>query len=191
MLSSVTWRWYRDELALPSTAYDIEAGVQLAASSDDAEWVYVDNVPIGSNGVYNDIVYYPITPQPGTTMLDFVVRNNQGGSSTGNPTGLAYKTTVNYSTPSVSFAESALTFQLIGAGGAVVTTNPQITVLLNGEEATPAFADGVYDLSGLVTANGDYTVEVYDGCLTTLLLGSKIYHVDPVPTVERGRHVRG
>ncbi len=107
-----SWRWFQGEMTLPCTAYNISATV-LQATSDNAEEFYLNGVLVGSDGEvqgpfiddseWNTIINYSISPQPGVNTLDFIVRNYAmpGGGPTSNPTGLIYRTTVDYEVPDV------------------------------------------------------------------------------------------
>lgn len=110
--SADSWRLFHDEMALPCTAYNVDATVDVAATADNAEEFYFNGALAGSDGEvegpftdnseWNTILNYPISPQAGTNSLDFIVRNYSGSDSpTANPTGLLYKVTVNYEVPDV------------------------------------------------------------------------------------------
>ena len=90
-----SWRWFHDEITLPEKGYYI-AGSVVLATADNAEEVYFNEEPVGSNGNWTVPTEYSIEPQPGLNTLDFIVKNYAGGSATSNPTGLIYKTTVTY-----------------------------------------------------------------------------------------------
>lgn len=106
-----SWRKFHDELTLPCTAYNIDASVNVAATSDNAEDVYFNGQFVGSDGEvqgpwtddheWNTIINYPVSPQAGTNTLDFIVRNYgiDGSTAEGNPTGLIYATSVNFEYP--------------------------------------------------------------------------------------------
>jgi hypothetical protein len=170
--STVTYRSYHDELTLACTAYDIQAGVTLAASSDDAEWVYANGVLVGSNGVFNTIVNYAILVQPGTTMLDFVVRNNAGTSSN-NPTGLAYQATVSYAVADVIWLPPVTleNFDLLDG-----STVPLKFQLFQGETLLTAAQD-VY--MRVLDVNGDMVAEWVPGEGTDYLRfdGTEFYYI--------------
>jgi len=106
-----SWRWFSTTFELCAGAYNIDATVQLAATSDNAEEFYFNGSFVGSDGEvqgtfiddweWQTIISYPITPQEGVNTLDFIVRNyaQPGGSPTSNPTGLIYKAEITYDCP--------------------------------------------------------------------------------------------
>jgi len=99
-----SWRWFHDEINIQGYPF---AGTVVSATADNAEEVYFNGVPVGSDGEiqgpfidnqeWNTILDYSIIPQPGLNTLDFIVRNYAGSSNPeSNPTGLIYKTTISY-----------------------------------------------------------------------------------------------
>jgi hypothetical protein len=105
-----SWRWFHDEFELCAGAYNIQAGLGVAATADNAEELYFNGVVVGSDGEvegpfvddheWNTIIDYPITPVPGMNTLDFIVRNYSGNDSpTDNPTGLLYRVELTYDCP--------------------------------------------------------------------------------------------
>ncbi len=181
-----SWRKFHDEFVIPATAYGIGANVKVSATADNAEAFYFDGVLKGSDGEvfgpsaddqeWNTIREYAVTPHTGTNKLDFIVRNYRDQiTPETNPTGLLYKMSVDYSTPTIQCLTPAVTFQLM-AGANAVLTQQDIKVLVNGNPVTAAFANGVYTVPSIA---GDYTVVIRDGFVETLELGSCSGHVDP------------
>ena len=100
-----SWRWFRDTFNVPGYP---KSGNIVAATSDNAEEVYLNGVLVGSDGEvqgpfidnqeWQTILNYPIAPQMGSNTLDFIVRNYAYGTDDPhvNPTGLIYKASVEY-----------------------------------------------------------------------------------------------
>jgi hypothetical protein len=171
--SANSWRWFHDEMTLPCTAYNIAASVVMA-TADNAEEFYFNEVFVGSDGEvqgpfvdnyeWGTIVSYPISPTPGVNKLDFIVRNYAGtNSQTGNPTGLIYKTTVDYEVPDVVWQPPItndafelkdgttlpLKFKLYKQDGTLITDMQDVSMKVEGpagEVATWSLGDGVDNL---------------------------------------------
>jgi hypothetical protein len=104
-----SWRWFTKSVDLCPGAYNI-AGT-ITATSDNAEDVYVNGNPFGSDGEVQDpweddhewetVLDYTFTADPADTLtLDFIVRNYPGSSDpTANPTGLIFKAVITYDCP--------------------------------------------------------------------------------------------
>jgi hypothetical protein len=108
-VATSTWRWFSKSVDLCTGAYNIAGTIK--ATSDNAEDVYVNGNKAGYDGEvqgtpidnheWNTIIDYPFTVDAADTLiLDFIVRNYPGSSSsTANPTGLFFEATVNYDCP--------------------------------------------------------------------------------------------
>lgn len=102
------WRLFQESFALPANATVSSANVAFTA--DNAAEVYLNGSSVGTTGdVYGavpgalplhfaSVFNAALSPTSGTNTLDFVVRN-WGGPFNPNPTGLLYKTTVDYCEP--------------------------------------------------------------------------------------------
>jgi hypothetical protein len=101
-----SWRWFHEEFVIPDNSEILSANL-LSATADNAEEVYFNGILVGWDGEiqgdYHDdhewatIKDYDIDPVTGENTLDFIVRNYPGSTSpTDNPTGLIYKTTIDY-----------------------------------------------------------------------------------------------
>jgi hypothetical protein len=99
-----TWRWFRRVVTLPTGASGFSGSVTCTA--DNAELVYVNGTPIGSDGEvfgefspsqeWSTIDSFPVPAevlQEGENEFLFLVRNYQpvSGDPYGNPTGLIYE----------------------------------------------------------------------------------------------------
>jgi hypothetical protein len=171
-----SWRKFHDELVLPCTAYNIDASINVAATSDNAEEVYFNGQFIGSDGEvqgpwvdnheWNTIVNYPVSPQAGANSLDFIVRNYgvAGSTAEGNPTGLIYATSVNFEYPEAIWQPPItndafelkdgttlpIKFKLYTQEGALITTVQNVDLVVYDTSGTEVVAwflgDGVDNL---------------------------------------------
>jgi hypothetical protein len=103
-----TWRRFSKTVELCEGAYDISG--EINATADNAEEAYVNGTLVGFDGEttgsfidnheWNTIQTYYFVASADTLIFDFIVRNYSGtNSATGNPTGLIFNATVNYSCP--------------------------------------------------------------------------------------------
>jgi hypothetical protein len=103
-----TWRLFSKTVNLCEGAYDISG--MINATSDNAEEVYVNGALVGTDGEvqgsfvdnqeWSTIQTYYYVADADTLTFDFIVRNYAGtNSATGNPTGLIFNASVDYSCP--------------------------------------------------------------------------------------------
>lgn len=114
------WRMTKVDLVPPAGSYLLGGEVTLLANADNAQRVWLNNTTLspssGSQGMvegmctdthqWNSIDTYEFTPVAGTNTLAFVWRNFGLGalcglqySQTSDPTGLIYKATISYYSP--------------------------------------------------------------------------------------------
>ena len=150
-----SWRWFHDEVVVACTAYDIE-DTSISLTADNAEEFYFNGQLVGTDGILQgsfvddvniwlSVIEHPISPQPGTNTLDFIIRN-YGSRPTSNPTGLIYRSDFNYQLPGVSWtapsgaqpllveagANLRIRFQLTGQGGVMLRTFQPVVLKIHG-----------------------------------------------------------
>ncbi len=119
------WRLFSNSLAIPTGAVVSPATLHLGA--DNSVQAFLDNTSVGSAPGFSSITDLPLTITPGSHELEFVVKNDAYGGAT-NPTGVIYKTSIDYCVPTVppatecpaapSIAAAYLKFLGIKAGSA-------------------------------------------------------------------------
>ncbi|HEX3100124.1 MAG TPA: hypothetical protein VHQ41_04130 [Patescibacteria group bacterium] len=91
-----SWRLFSKSFTVPAGA--IVSPVTLHFAADNSAQVFLDNVLVGSASGFSSVTDIPLTVTPGTHELEFVVKNDAYNGAT-NPTGVIYKTTIDYCVP--------------------------------------------------------------------------------------------